>query len=90
MGWLSEKQEAEVVKMRLEGVRVKDIAKKFQVCDATISGIVKRRIGVIVRPKKGDMKYSHPDKEPGVKEEVFADLPDEVLFKHVRIWDFIG
>lgn len=90
MRYLKQSEMDQIKKLRMEGARVKDIAKQFNVSEGTISNIVngkniprkfKEVVGSYIRSPYDPIEF---------KEEVFKDLPDEVLFQPVRDRDFIG
>lgn len=90
--YLREGQYEEIIQLRRDqGMMVKDLAKKYGVCDATISNICK---GTAV-PRGGNKIIKPPPsrKIPDACEIEFVDfsiLPDHVLFQHVREYNFIG
>lgn len=80
---------AELKKLRAEGWMIKNLAKHFEICTATVSNIMRGKTD----PAKGKQKKPRIPDTGGAKdiEEVyFGDKPDSELFEHVRIWDFIG
>lgn len=89
--YLSPEEETGILKMREEGCKMETIAKKFGICQGTVSKVVngKHRI-------RGEKKRrracapSHPIPDPVTEVQDFSNLPDHVLFQHVREWDFIG
>ena len=90
--YLSPEEEAGILKMREEGHKMLVIAKKFEICQATVSNVINGRHKV--RGKSNCRRACAPPRrphcEPAPEELVFIDLPDEVLFQHVRVWDYIG
>jgi predicted transcriptional regulator len=79
----------ELKKLREEGWMIKNLAKHFGICTATVSNIM---AGKTDPAKKKPAKQRVP-KSSGIREfeEVnFKTLPNDALFQHVRIWDFIG
>lgn len=72
-----------------QGLPIKVIAQRFKVCDATISNIVNEKHGPRKLKKIGG-PVKDTDAAVVFEEQVLKDLPDDVLFKHVRPWNFIG
>ncbi len=89
MRYLAENEMEDVLKLRAEGWYIKAIAKRFEVCEATISNIVngkarKRKMGSV-----GKELYRAEIRRE-MREENFSELPDHVLFQHVKESNFIG
>lgn len=81
-----------IKKMKVEeGLSIKDIAKKFGVCTATVSNIVN---GKTVPRGANKLRKPLPNRATIEANEVqfqdYSTLPDEVLFQHVRECNFIG
>lgn len=89
MRYLRSEDMEEVKKLRAEGAMIKDIAKRFNVCDATISNIVNGKSAPRKLKSVGGPVRSPYDPIDFV-EEIFIGLPDTVLFQHTRERDFIG
>jgi hypothetical protein len=84
MRYLKQPEIDEMKRLREDGWKIKALAAKFGVCEATVSSTVndKRQPRRLLSPSTFSADIM-PD-------ENFKDLPDTVLFQHVRIWDFIG
>lgn len=89
MRYLRQEEVEEVAKLRAQGCLIKDIARKFSVCEATVSNIVRGKYAPR-RRKQVETTLRSPYAPLDFKEENFSSLPDDVLFQHVREWDFIG
>lgn len=89
MRYLRQHEIDELIKLRDEGSKIKDIAKRFDVCEATVSNIVRGKYAPR-RRKQVEVTLRSPYSPLDFKEEDFSSLPDDVLFQHVREWDFIG
>lgn len=89
MRYLSQSDMDEIKKLRQEKMMIKDIAKRFLVCEATVSNIVNGKHPPRKMKPVGDCIRS-PYDPIDFKEEVFIDLPDDVFFQHVKERDFIG
>lgn len=94
MRYLAAAEIEDIHKLKAEGWMIKDIARRFAVCEETISHHISGRTVLRgVRKWRGKPKRTIlPTKvaPPDVKEEVFGILPDHVLFEHVRECNFIG
>jgi hypothetical protein len=89
--YLSPEEGTAIIAMRAEGKGLKDIAKKFGICQATVSNIINGRHrvrGKSNRRRACAPPRPHCEPEPDVQD--FSQLPDDVLFKHVKPWDYIG
>ena len=89
--YLSPEDETAILSLRAEGKVMKDIAKKFGICQATVSNVVNGKHKI--RSKSNRRRAcapATPPREMPTPVQDFSLLPDHVLFKHVRIWDFIG
>lgn len=87
--YLTQQQYEAVRKMWEEedNLSMAKLAKQFGVCEATISNIV--RYSTKPRKHRGNnAKNREPDDRDQVV--VFKDLPDHVLFQHVKECNFIG
>jgi IS30 family transposase len=84
--YLSPEEHAEIHRLHAEKVSQQMIARKFGICEATVSNIVHGRS----RPRKPPLYRRVTSTPPEPQEQDFSQLPDDVLFKHVREWDFIG
>lgn len=89
MRYLRQQEVDEVKKLREEGFMIKDIAKRFNVCDATISNIVNGKSAPRKMKSLGDKIRSPYDPVEFIEED-FSSFPDNVLFQPVRERDFIG
>jgi transcriptional regulator with XRE-family HTH domain len=95
MRYIRQQDAEEIVKLHQdEGWLMKDLAKKYGISEATVSNYIhgrttprfmKRRAG---RPKVIPVTKTYAS--PDFKEEDFSELPDHVLFQHVRECNFIG
>jgi transcriptional regulator with XRE-family HTH domain len=90
--YLVEGEHLAIKKLRLEeGMKIKEIAKRFNVCEATVSNIVK---GNTV--PRGTAKLRKASKQgPAIEaheleSQDFSQLPDDVMFEHVKEYNFIG
>lgn len=89
MRYLKQREVDEIKKLREEKVMIKDIAKRFLVCEATISNVVNgktpprkiKSVGSAIRSPYDPIEF---------KEEVFSTLPNDVFFQHGKAKDFIG
>lgn len=87
--FLGQNEYEEILRLRQDGWKCKDIAKRFNVCEATAFNIVngktvpRRRRDVVTKIRNA---YAALDFE----EEDFSKKPDDALFQHVRVRDFIG
>lgn len=91
--YLSPEEEAAILSMREEGNKMETIARKFGICQATVSNVINGKHKV--RGKQNRRRGCgprRPERELVTEEaeQVFVDLPDDVLFQHVRLWDYIG
>lgn len=85
--YLSPEQCQSIVRMKAEGASARNIARSFGISEPTVYNIAAGR----TRPRAE--RYRNVQirtAEPEVQEVDFSQLPDNVLFKHVRMWDFIG
>lgn len=73
----------EILQLRSQKMLLKDIAARFNVSDAQISNVVNGK-HIPKRIKE------NPHAPVPFQEEDFSNLPNEVLFKHVKAFDFIG
>jgi transposase-like protein len=85
--YLSQEQCQSIVRLKAEGATVKNIARTFGVSEPTVYNIAAGRTRARARRQQNGQQDGH---EPVFQEVDFSALPDEVLFTHVRIWDFIG
>lgn len=76
--------------LRKEGWTIKAISEKIGVSTATVSCNVRGALPPHQRKKKLKSNYKRNVDSVVFEEEVFADKQDDVLFQHVRPWDFIG
>lgn len=83
----------EMKKLRDEGWYFRDIAKRFNVCEQTAANLVNGKTVERGGKRGGRTKvisiaktYAAPD----FREQDFSQLPDTVLFEHVRECNFIG
>lgn len=94
MRYIRQGEVNEILQLHENGALMKDIARKFNISEATVSNYIhgrtrprfmKRRAG---RPRVIPVTkiYAAPD----FKEENFSKLKDDVLFQHVRACNFIG
>lgn len=94
MRYLAASEIDDIHKLKEEGWMIKDIARRFAVCEETISHHISGKTVLRgLRKWRGKPKAkAHPLKvaPPDAKEEVFSILPDHVLFEHVRECNFIG
>lgn len=94
MRYLAAAEIEEIHKLKEEGWMIKDIARRFAVCEATISHHINGKTVLRgLRKWRGVPKSNvHVLKlaPSEIKEEVFSTLPDHVLFEHVRECNFIG
>lgn len=88
MRYLAATEVEEIKQLRAANSRIKDIARRFGVCEGTISNIVNGKTGA--RTPKKNRRYLRIPLEPAFEIQDFSTLPDHILFKHVRVWDFIG
>jgi len=83
--YLSFEDHEEIKKLRDRGWKMKDLATRFGISEASVSNIV-RGITLPRKPPK-------PKKEESKREEEYVDfsrLPKSVLFQHVKECNFIG
>jgi hypothetical protein len=84
--YLSPEEHAEIHRLHAASVSQKDIARQFRICEASVSNIVHGRS----RPRKPALHRRQTVQIPEAREQDFSQLPDNVLFKHVPVWDYIG
>jgi len=95
--YLREDQFQEIKRRFAEGETMKDLAKEFKISESTVSNYVHGRTS----PRKrlaGRSKIDKPKAITNPKKYVmpesvstpFADLPNDLLFMHVRGCHFIG
>jgi hypothetical protein len=90
MRYLEEKEAAEIKKLAGDGWKIKDLSKKFNVCRATISNVLMDRRSARSRKENRRGPKRGPYVPVDFKEEVLMGLPDEILFQHVKAYDFMG
>jgi Helix-turn-helix domain len=91
--YLSPTEIEEIIKLYEEGWSQKNLAVRYNVCEATISNHVTGRHKPRFRKKTGrpkGVKIAKPYARPEFVEQDFSQLPDSVLFEHVRECNFIG
>jgi len=95
MHYLSPAESAEIVRLfQEEGKSLKDLAKLFDICEATVYNHVHGRTNPRalrkkkIRPKKATVINLYASS--ACEEMDFSTLPDDVLFVHVRECNFIG
>lgn len=79
----------ELKRLREEGWKIMTLAKHFDVCTATVSNVLR---GKTDPNKRKPAKPRVPESlgTTDIEEMNFKSLPDDVLFRHVRPWAFIG
>lgn len=94
MRYLSAAEIEEIQTLRADNCRIKDIARKFGVCQETVfhhvSGKTALRGVRKWRPEPKTIPKPVKIVAPVTQEVVFKSLPDTVLFEHVRECNFIG
>lgn len=85
--YLSPEEYESILRQKEEGIQSKDIAKAFGVCEATVSNVIHGRNKTRGKRRRA---VGPPPSKCESEEMVFSELPDEVMFKHVRVWDYIG
>lgn len=89
MRYLGPDEMEDVRKLRQQGRKIKDLAGQFNVSEGTIHNVLRDK--TIPRRRKTVLPKAKNSFLPaGFEEEDFSKQPDNVLFQHVRIWDFIG
>lgn len=73
----------EILQLRSQKMLLKDIAARYQISDAQVSNLINGKH----IPKR--LKVN-PHAPVPFDEEDFSKLPNDVLFKHVKAFDFIG
>ncbi len=95
MRYIGREEMEELKKLHDEGCKIKHLAKKFAISEATVSNYINGKTTPrSFRTKRGVRKkgaaFVRRYAVTEFVEEVFKDLPDEVLFQHVRECNFIG
>lgn len=95
MRYIGQQEVEEIIKLHDdEGWTFKDLAKRFNVCEATVSNYVNKRTSPRFLKKKGGRQRGIPVTKsfaaPDYSDQDFSRLPDHVLFEHVRECNFIG
>lgn len=89
MRYLKQEDIDKVKELRNSGWSMIRIARQFDVCQATVSNILRGK----TQPRRRK-KLGRPARDPyapvDFKEEDLSAYPDDAYFQHVRIWDFIG
>jgi Helix-turn-helix domain len=94
MRYLAKSEIEDIHKLKAEGWMIKDIARRFAVCEETISHHITRKTAL-----RGVGKWRRQPKITPLPAEVlaselkevdFSSLPDHVLFEHTRECNFIG
>lgn len=89
MRYLSQEDFEQARQLRAAGWTFKAIAARFGVSDATISNHLNGK-SAPRKEKKQPFTGAAADNSIPFEEEDFSTKADDVLFKHVRVWDFIG
>lgn len=89
MRYLKQIEVDEVKQLRQGGMLIRDIAKKFLVCEATVSNIVNGK-NPPRKIKTHVARIRNPYEPIDFKEENFSILTDDIFFQHSKEKDFIG
>jgi hypothetical protein len=73
--------------MKREGTAARNIARTFNISEATVYNIASGRTR---GRSEGRKKLVLHLPEPGIQEEDLSKRGDDEFFQHVRPWDFIG